>query len=140
MKITFLAVSVLALLPLAAQAQTPDASDFVVVVGFDAASNKFTYKEKKSGADATELHVKHMKSIEWQPEHPRTQTLTIDFTKNADSPFAAGQSRRGQGRVVIPRTLRKLRDQEQSARYKYGVTLVDKGGTHSEDPIIIIEQ
>lgn len=115
-------------------------SDYVVVVGWDAQNNKLTYRESKSGADATELHVKHMKSIEWQPAHANAQTLAFDFSSNSDSPFADSQSPKGAGKVFIPRQLRQLHNGENSARYKYGVTLTDDGTPHSEDPIIIIEQ
>jgi len=119
----------------------PGASDYVVVVGWDAQNNKPTYKDSKSGADATELHVKHMKAIEWQPEHANAQTLSFDFTSNSNSPFADSESPKGTGKVFIPRHLRKLNNGESSARYKYSVTLTEADGTaHSDDPIIIIEQ
>jgi len=120
--------------------KAPGASDYVVVVGWDAQNNKLTYRESKSGSDAAELQVRNLKSIEWQPEHANSQTLVFDFSKNPDSPFASGQSPKGMGKVFIPRQLRQLRQGENSARYKYSVTLTDSGTAHSEDPIIIIEQ
>jgi hypothetical protein len=142
MRISLALISGLALLAVgtADAKNAPGSSDYVVVVGWDAQNNKLTYKESKSGSVATELHVKHMKSIEWQPEHANSQTLVFDFTSNSDSPFVTGESPKGTGKVFIPRHLRKLRDGENSARYKYSVTLTDNGAAHSEDPIIIIEQ
>jgi hypothetical protein len=142
MKISLAVISGLALLAVgtADAKKAPGSSNYVVVVGWDAQNNKLTYRESKSGSDATELHVKHMKSIEWQPEHANSQTLAFDFSSNSDSPFVEGQSRTGRGTAFIPRNLRKLRDGENSTRYKYSVTLTDNGTAHSEDPIIIIEQ
>jgi len=142
MKISLAVISGLALLAVgtADAKRGPGSSDYVVIVGWDAQNNKLTYRESKSGSDATELHVKHQKSVEWQPEHTNGQTLAFDFSGNSDSPFIAGQSRSGRGTSFIPRNLRKLGGQEKSARYKYSVTLIDNGTAHSEDPIIIIEQ
>jgi len=142
MRLPLLVLSVLALLAggIANAGRGRGSSDYVVIVGWDAQNNKLTYKDSKSGADATELHVKHLKSIEWQPEKSTGQTLVFDFSGNSDSPFAEGQTRTGRGTSFIPRNFRKLRDGEKSARYKYSVTLTDNGTAHSEDPIIIIEQ
>ncbi|HTP85998.1 MAG TPA: hypothetical protein VMJ34_03585 [Bryobacteraceae bacterium] len=141
MKYSPIAISAIALLIVSsAYAKKAGSSDYVVVVGWDAQNNKLTYTDSKTGADASELHVRNLKSIEWQPASPKTQDLTIDFSGGSDSPFAASETRRGHAKGPIFHKLRQLRSQEQSARYKYSVTLTDDdGSTHNEDPIIIIE-